>query len=123
MKKNNDQILLPSLRIVSLGVKEEFQTPLLSCITKNSTKFILPPPICTCDIVSLPCLNTLGYRKKYDCVDCRCDCDHCRCDCDHCRCDCDFCSCVSKGGLSPESPQLKETCEAHGRTYFKLSRA
>jgi hypothetical protein len=123
MKTNNGQTLFPSIRIVSLGSKADFQAPLLSCITKSCLKPVLLQNICTCDLVSLPYLDTLGYRKKCDCGHCRCDCDHCRCDCDHCRCDCDFCSCVSKGGLSPESPELKEACEAHGRTYFKRSRA
>lgn len=132
MKKNIGKALFPSIRIVTISGPNNFEAPLYRCYTDyiNMDKCYADPPIplklCTCDDFLYPVRRSpsvCGCDRdcSCDCVHCRCDCDDCLCDCDHCRCDCDFCSCVSKGGLSPEKYEIEESCEAHGRTFFKIT--
>ncbi len=134
-RQGESDMLFPSIRLVSLGVRRRTETP-LSCIPDPLPLRCIPdppvPPICIPDppIRSSACV---GHFRICPGVLCTCDCaGHCACDT---ACSCDFyvkppcncdplhsCYCVSKKGLSPDTQLPPEGCGAHARTFFRLAK-
>lgn len=129
--KDRNSSLFPYIRLVSLKTMSRAETPL--CPPDPLTPRCSPdPPIPIC-LPDPPCLCIADLKPRCATVSCVCDCvGDCACDF-HCSCHfyvkppcpCDpvhHCYCVSKGGKSPDNSLPPESCEAHARTFFRLSR-